>query len=81
MNGGPRALCKFNGGGAGEWLSVGSIIMARISFICGCLLGTGYTHAGYWQMIAKNFEWKSCFTLMITNLFLIMKKFFYKRLK
>ena len=40
-------------------------------------LGTGYTHAGYWQIVAKNFT-KFMFT-MTANYF-IMKKF-YKRLK
>ena len=40
-------------------------------------LGTGYTHQGYWQMVAKNFT-KFLFT-MTANYF-IMKKF-YKRLK
>lgn len=40
-------------------------------------LGTGYTHAGYWQLISKNFT-KFIFTLSAN--YFIMKKF-YKRLK
>ncbi len=40
-------------------------------------LGTGYTHAGYWQMIAKNFT-KFLFT-MTAEVFYYEE--FYKRLK
>lgn len=40
-------------------------------------LGSGYTHAGYWQLISKNFT-KFIFTLSAN--YFIMKKF-YKRLK
>lgn len=83
---GTRAFeVNSNGGGVlYEWalnqndragISYGTEIYGGIEVVN--QLGTGYTHQGYWQMVAKNFT-KFMFT-MTANYF-IMKKF-YKRLK